>query len=1183
MTTDIEQVKRTNPIADVIAGSGVALRPQGGRLSGRCPFHEDGNPSLTVYPETASFYCFGCGTGGDVIDFVRRTGGLGFREALERLGGGEVLESGSRPVAAPEPRRPEPARARLSLDDRLMLTAATELYHETLFDTPAAQRYLESRGIPAWLARRQRLGFSSGRLLVPYLKRRRFSLRRARELGLLFEDESETMAGRLVVPDLRGGHSGWMVGRTTGEGRQPKYRGLALPRPLLGYERGRRRVFVTEGPFDWLTLLSWGLPACALLGTHAGRGVLRLFERARSIVLVMDGDPPGAMPRRRWRRRSVSELASSNSRGVSRTSTNWPRSPRAARPSSSCSIRGEEIAMTRTHAEQTHLVEVVPPRDLEASIATARGMLRAIAGESLALEIASITEGPRWYLRASSRTRLERGLDQLRAAYPQARSEPIPRDQPELDPAQLLPTERAVVVELDAASDPALPLHSDWRHDPDPLAGLVAGLAPGPVERVICRLTLGLAPRRAAGRIRRRAAPAGRPGREAPAPHGPSPLPIAGLLAVVAAGLQGWRWYEAGEWPLLVAGGIGALVGVPLAAALAARIGRKPETLAVQFVEQKLSAPLVAARLEVIAIGTDVGRLPLLAAGTGARYTAYDSVAGGGLRPGAVRTPRGRARRHFPLLLNTDELAGLWHLPDHAGAPPRVRRTTAQRLAPAPGHATHGARVGVSDAEGSPTPVHLPGPLLHRNHLIVAKTRRGKSTLLRHIAARVMEGAASGADETALVVVDPHQDLAEAVLDAVPPELAGRTTYLDFANLDRPVGLNLLDRELFPDRDRTTEHIVTMMNRLWPQNWGPRMEGALRASLLTLLDANRAYPREAQFTLLDVAPLLTDRSLRERVLDEVQDPAVRAWWRDNYDRVGRTLQLQTANPVLSKIGRFTVTEASRLVFGQARSTFDPRSIIRDGGVLVVNTATGTLGEGAASLVGATLINLLGLLIEEQVALPPQNRRRVLGLIDESSTLGAVDYARMLSELGKYGASFVLVTQSLAKLDAIDRNLAPTIFANSDGLTVFGVSAEDARKLTPELGGDIEVPDLVSLPDFTCYARWWDGRDRPAAFSFRVDPPPTAVPGRARAIARRSADRVGRPRELVVEEITRALSERSPAQPASRERKVPEELAEPVRGTGTDPATDGDEPVDDPALTTPAITSRRGNGQLWRAL
>ena len=803
--------------------------------------------------------------------------------------------------------------------------------------------------------------------------------------------------------------------------------------------------------------------------------------------------------------------------------------------------------MSRSRTELSYLAEVVAPRDLEASIASARGMFGALAGESISLEIATgAAGGPRWYVRSATEAGLERALTQLRAAYPQARAERIAPERADLDPVRVLGAEQAAVVELRPSTGNILSLRSDWRNEPSPLTGVLARAAPRGDERVVCRLTLGPAPAGAAGRLHRRAAPAGAPRREPAGDPGPSALPLVGALAIAAGGLQGWQWYAAGEWLLLLAGGACVFVGLPLAGALAMRMLRSPEPLPPRVVEQKLGSPLVSASLEVHAIGWhDSGpeRLRLLARETAAAYGAYDA-AGGGLRPAAPRAPRRRPDRKLPLLLNTAELAGLWHLPDQAGAPAGIRRTTAQRLPPAPGHAARGARVGASDADGTDAPVHLPAPLLHRNQLIVAKTRRGKSTLLRHLAARVMEGAAGGSDETALVVVDPHQDLAEAVLDAVPPELADRTTYLDFANLERPVGLNLLDVALFPDRDRTTEHIVTMMNRLWPANWGPRMEGALRASLLALLDANRHYEREAQFTLLDVAPMLTDRELRERVLDQVQDPAVRAWWRDNYDRAGRVLQQQTANPVTSKIGRFTVTEASRLVFGQARSTFDPRAIVRDGGVLVVNTAVGALGEGAASLVGATLLNLLGLLIEEQVALPPERRRKVIGLIDESSTLGAVDYTRMLSELGKYGASFVLVTQSLAKLDAIDRNLAPTIFANSDGLTVFGVSAEDARRLTPELGGGIEVPDLVSLDDFTCYARWWDGRARPPAFSFRVDPPPATVPGRARAIAARSAARVGRPREQVVEEITRALWERSPSRSSDRrERKSREEVAE----------------------------------------
>lgn len=290
MTIDVEQVKRAHPIADVIAAQGVALRRTGRRFMGRCPFHEDDRPSLVVYTDTQSFHCFGCGASGDVIDFVRRSHDLNFREAIDHLGGLPRLSSPPhRTVATRE--RPRP----LSLDDRLILTAACELYHEALLRTPRALAYLEARGVPRWLARRARLGYSDGSELGPYLKRRRLSLRRAGELGLLYGDGREAMRGRIVIPDLRSGYCAWMTGRAFQGDIRAKYLGLALPRPLLGYEgvRGRRRIFVTEGPFDWLTLTGWGLPACALLGTLPGRGVERLLDRAHSVVLVLDADDPG--------------------------------------------------------------------------------------------------------------------------------------------------------------------------------------------------------------------------------------------------------------------------------------------------------------------------------------------------------------------------------------------------------------------------------------------------------------------------------------------------------------------------------------------------------------------------------------------------------------------------------------------------------------------------------------------------------------------------------------------------------------------------------------------------------------------------------------------------------------------------------------------------------------------------
>src|SRR5437016_4353885 len=83
---DTDALKRSRPIADVIAGYGIELRSSGRTLVGRCPFHTDGGrPNLYVYPTTESFYCFRCGIGGDAITFVERIEGIDFREAVARL------------------------------------------------------------------------------------------------------------------------------------------------------------------------------------------------------------------------------------------------------------------------------------------------------------------------------------------------------------------------------------------------------------------------------------------------------------------------------------------------------------------------------------------------------------------------------------------------------------------------------------------------------------------------------------------------------------------------------------------------------------------------------------------------------------------------------------------------------------------------------------------------------------------------------------------------------------------------------------------------------------------------------------------------------------------------------------------------------------------------------------------
>src|SRR5207253_10569861 len=150
-----------------------------------------------------------------------------------------------------------------------------------------------------------------------------------------------------------------------------------------------------------------------------------------------------------------------------------------------------------------------------------------------------------------------------------------------------------------------------------------------------------------------------------------------------------------------------------------------------------------------------------------------------------------------------------------------------------------------------------------RHLLLVAKTRRGKSSLLLRLARYLMRDESED-NRRAVVLVDPHRDLAEAALGCVPVSRRGDVVYLDVANQERPFGLNLVDVGLGWDRDKAVDNVVDIFKREWDNYWGPRMEDAFRHALMTLYEANQALcaepngGRDEQYTVLDIPNLLTD-------------------------------------------------------------------------------------------------------------------------------------------------------------------------------------------------------------------------------------------------------------------------------------------------------------------------------------
>ena len=143
-TVDIAALKARHPLGDVVEASGVRLSGRGRVRQGVCPFHDEAEGSFTVYGDSERFYCFGCGAGGDVLDFIRRVENLSLPEAIARLDGSPGLA----PRAANRPAGPRrPPSAALPPRDPALLTAAGRFYAGQLRRSPAAWEYLASRGV----------------------------------------------------------------------------------------------------------------------------------------------------------------------------------------------------------------------------------------------------------------------------------------------------------------------------------------------------------------------------------------------------------------------------------------------------------------------------------------------------------------------------------------------------------------------------------------------------------------------------------------------------------------------------------------------------------------------------------------------------------------------------------------------------------------------------------------------------------------------------------------------------------------------------------------------------------------------------------------------------------------------------------------------------------------------------
>ena len=591
------------------------------------------------------------------------------------------------------------------------------------------------------------------------------------------------------------------------------------------------------------------------------------------------------------------------------------------------------------------------------------------------------------------------------------------------------------------------------------------------------------------------------------------PLQLDGVtMAVLGIGalaaLKGYLWIQDGEiWKAALLG-IGTALG--MAAGGWAWWRWKKSRNRVEdpiLIREKVSRIAFDAELQVTAIvpsRTGPQRAGELLGPVAAAYRHYDNPAGARFKIGKVRPvdpdpknlhPPGPGLFGRRSVLGVREIASLWHPPGAGDETPLVERSGARALNPSAKGTRGGALVGDTTA-GARREIRFPEDLLRRHHLYVARTRMGKSTLMHHVAVHKLKEKAADRDGDAIVVIDPHTDLVAGILEHVPDSLAGRVRLIDLSDETRAPGINLLDTRIFSDRDRTADSVVRVAKGLWDQ-WGPRMQSILEQTVKTLHEANEQMEAEQQYTILDGLKLLSNEPFRNAVLKKVSDPYLLEWWASTFTGWSRDYKADSLAPVQTRLSYYASSKRARAILGQRRSTIDLRRTIHDGGILLVSTSQGTVGRDVAALVGASLLNLVDAVIREQGRLPLSQRRGALVVVDEMQTMPGVDYEAMLSELGKFGASFILATQSLAKLDDLSRTMRDTLLANVGCLAVFQVAGSDARTLVWELGKErVTEDDITSLPVHNCYVRATVGTERMPAFSMMVRRPEPGDPDAA---------------------------------------------------------------------------------------
>lgn len=477
--------------------------------------------------------------------------------------------------------------------------------------------------------------------------------------------------------------------------------------------------------------------------------------------------------------------------------------------------------------------------------------------------------------------------------------------------------------------------------------------------------------------------------------------------------------------------------------------------------------------------------------------------------------------RYFPMVnlpmfkqygvLNSDELATIYHLPNKSIETPHIFWLNAKR-APAPMQiASSGLYVGVSRYRGVDRPIFIGDDDRRRHIYVIGKTGTGKSQMLEEL---VIQDVKAG---KGLAVIDPHGDLIDGILTRIPPERAEDVIYFDPSDGERPMGLNMLEAETEEQKHFVVTSIVGLMYKLYdPQKTGiigPRFEHAVRNAMLTVM-------YEPGTTFIEVVRILTDANFVQELLPKVQDPIIRRYWTDQIAQTADFHKSEVLDYIVSKFGRFVTNKLMRNIIGQSESSFNFRKVMDEGKILLVNLSKGKLGEENSNFLGLILVPRILIAAMSRQDVPEEKRRDFYLYVDEFQNFATPDFAQILSEARKYRLSLTVANQFIGQMEEEVKN---AVFGNVGTLITFRVGVTDANYLQHEFQPTFNEIDLINIDKFNAYVKTIVHNEPVKPFSVDLSKDMTVVNAErnrdvAAAIIQLSRLKYGQARELIEAEI-----------------------------------------------------------------